>query len=343
LTVANIRITPLRVVLGLAGLIIATLLILYRLPSDEYILLPDVAHPVAPLVQVKNAHPPANGGKIYFVDVFERKATELDTVFPWLHPHATFLPAKVIVPPGSSDQAVLQAERREMSMSQRIAAAVALRQLHYPVVIHPDGVLVNILELGTPASTKLESADVVEGVNGTATPTLDKLHAYMSHVTPGQAVTLKVLRGAKTLSLRVRTFALRSDPSRALIGFEPAQAATIKLPIHVAIDAGNIGGPSAGLAFTLEVMEQLGVDVAHGHQVAATGEINLDGTVGAIGGVKQKTYGVRALNEPGTVFLVPAGQNAKDARHYAGPGVTVIAVRSLAQALHALATLPPVR
>lgn len=343
MTVANVRITPLRIALGIAGVLIATTIILYRIPAGEYILLPDVAHPVAPLVRVKNPHTPAKSGTIYFVDVFERQANQLDTLFPWLHPHATFLPANLVVPPGSNDTAVLQAEQRQMSMSQRVAAAVALRQLHYHVVIHPDGVLVNILDLGTPASKKLESADVVEGVNGTATPTLAKLHAYMSHVTPGQAVTLKVLRGAKTLSLRVKTFAFKQDPTHALIGFEPAQAATIKLPFRVSIDAGNIGGPSAGLAFTLEVMEQLGVDVAHGHQVAATGEMNLDGSVGEIGGVKQKTYGVRALNEANTVFLVPAGQNAKDARRYAGPNVKVIAVRSLTQALHALATLPPVK
>jgi PDZ domain-containing protein len=72
--------------------------------------------------------------------------------------------------------------------------------------------------------------------------------------------------------------------------------------------------------------------------VAATGEIELNGAVGPIGGIKQKTYGVRQAGAD--VFLVPAGQNARDARRYAGP-VHIIPVRSLDQALHALATLPP--
>ncbi len=117
----------------------------------------------------------------------------------------------------------------------------------------------------------------------------------------------------------------------------PDQSATIKLPIRVAIDTGDVGGPSAGLAFALELMQKLGRNVLHGHRVAATGEIELNGAVSPIGGIKQKTYGARKAGVD--VFLVPAGQNARDARRYAGP-VRIIPVRSLDQALHALATLP---
>ena len=107
------------------------------------------------------------------------------------------------------------------------------------------------------------------------------------------------------------------------------------------IDAGNVGGPSAGLAFTLQVLEALGKKVDHGYRVAATGTIGLDGSVGAIGGIEQKTFGARAAHAD--VFLVPvAGDNARDARRYAH-GLRIIAVQSFPQALHALATLPPKR
>jgi len=88
-------------------------------------------------------------------------------------------------------------------------------------------------------------------------------------------------------------------------------------------------------------MEELGKNVDHGYKVAATGEINLDGTVSAIGGVKQKTYGVRKSGAD--VFLVPVdGDNAKEAKRYAG-GLRIIPVTSFPQALRALATLPPKR
>ena len=103
------------------------------------------------------------------------------------------------------------------------------------------------------------------------------------------------------------------------------------------IDAGNVGGPSAGVAFALEVMEELGRDVVHGHKVAATGEINPDGSIGPIGGIKQKTIGAREAHVD--AFLVPAGENAAEARKHAA-GLRIIPVKTFPQALRALATLP---
>ena len=111
----------------------------------------------------------------------------------------------------------------------------------------------------------------------------------------------------------------------------------MRLPINVRINAGDVGGPSAGLAFALDILEQLGRDVDHGRRVAATGEIELDGTVAPIGGVEQKTIGVRKAGIH--VFLVPAGENATEARRYAH-GVRIVPVQNFQQALRALATLP---
>ena len=99
-----------------------------------------------------------------------------------------------------------------------------------------------------------------------------------------------------------------------------------------------MGGPSAGLAFALDLMEKLGRDVDRGYRVAATGQLDPDGTVEPIGGVKQKTIGARRAHVD--VFLVPAGENAREARRYAH-GLRIIPVESFRQALRALATLPP--
>ena len=123
-----------------------------------------------------------------------------------------------------------------------------------------------------------------------------------------------------------------------MIGVLVEPATQMKLPFPVRIDAGSIGGPSAGLAFALDVLEELGRDVDRGYKVAATGELDADGSVLPIGGVKQKAIGVRRAKVD--IFLVPAGDNAKEARKYAG-SVQVIPVESFRQALHALATLPP--
>lgn len=332
--------SPARFVGALAGLFVAALIVLYLVPSNDYVLLPDAAHPVAPLVRVQGGHDPKGPGAIYFVDVFERRANMLERLFPWIRSGATLVPAKLIVPAGVSDQQQRAADLREMTTSQRVAAAVALRKLGYHVVARPDGVIVDAVELGSHADGKLQPTDRIVSVNGVPTLTVAQLRTELAKVHPGDVVTLGVRRGDRELTVKILTIADPLDPHRALVGFTPDQSADIRLPIKVQIDAGNVGGPSAGLAFALQVMEDLGKNVSRGYKVAATGQMELNGAVAPIGGVKQKTFGVRKAKAD--VFLVPAGDNAREARRYAN-GLRIIAVKSFQQALRALATLPPKR
>lgn len=329
--------TPAKVVGLLASLLALAAIVLYLIPSNDYLLLPDGAHPVAPLVTVQGGHNPKGPGGIYFVDVFERHASMFESLFPWIHSGATLVPADVIVPPGVSDNAARLADLRAMTISQKVAAAVALRRLGYKVVVKPTGVIVAAVDEGSHAVGKLQPADLIVAVNGAPTPTIPLLRVELAKLKPGDAVALTVDRGAEHLTLHVQTVADPVNKKHAIVGFAPEQAAEIKLPLKVRIDAGNVGGPSAGLAFALEVMEKLGHKVDHGYRVAATGEIELNGAVTAIGGIKQKTFGVREAKAD--VFLVPV-DNAPDARRYAH-GLRIIAVKSFPQALRALATLPP--
>ncbi|HJU37288.1 MAG TPA: S16 family serine protease [Gaiellaceae bacterium] len=329
--------TPLRVVSGVVVLLAVTVLILFSIPSGDYLLLPDIAHPVAPLVRVQGGRPSSGPGGIYFVDVIERRANEFERLFPWIHSHATLVPANLIVPPGTSGAAARAADLREMQISQQVAAAVALRRLGYHVVVKPAGVIVDAVDLNTDAYRKLRPADVIVGIDGHPTPTVVRLREVLDRVTPRDTVQVRIRRGGKIVDAPIRTLDDPQQPGHALIGFAPSQAAHIKLPIRVSIDAKGIGGPSAGLAFALEVMQQLGRNVDRGRRVAATGEMELNGAVAPIGGVKQKVFDARKANVD--VFLVPAGDNARVARRYAGP-LRVIPVRTFGQALQALATLP---
>ena len=126
-------------------------------------------------------------------------------------------------------------------------------------------------------------------------------------------------------------------PRRAVVGIVVEPALDIRLPFpgqHRCRERGRpVGGPrlrARGAA------RSSGGTSLHGHKVAATGEIFADGSVGPIGGIKQKTIGARAAGVD--AFLVPAGENARDARKEAG-GLRIIPVESFQQALHALATL----
>lgn len=315
-----------------------TAAVLWLLPSDDYLLLPDPAHPVAPLVRVPGeSSRPVQPGGIYFVDVIIRRAKLLERIFPGIHSGASLVPSRQVNPPGVNDSVRRQADLREMRRSQSIAAAVALRALGYKVVARPTGILVSQVFADAPAVGKLIPTDIIEAVDGVRVRTPAALRRQMRKHRPGDVVRFTVRRQDELRVVVVKTVADPSSRTRAIVGIRIEQSADIKLPIKVTIDAGGVGGPSAGLAFALDVMEELGRDVDRGYKVAATGEIELDGSIGPIGGIRQKAIGAQKGGVD--VFLVPAGDNARDARRHAGD-VRVIAVQSFPQALRALATLP---
>jgi PDZ domain-containing protein len=328
------RITPGRL-LALGVVLFAVALTLYVVPSNQYIFLPDKAHPVAPLVTVPGGHDPAQGG-IYFVDVIVRKATILEKLFGGLHKGADLYPASAVNPPGVGDQQRRRIDLTDMQHSQQVAAAVALRAAGKHVVLRSTGALIDQVAAGVPADGKLEPDDVIVAVDGKRVRSRGDLTAVMATRKIGQTVAMTVHRGKQTLVERMRTVTSGGKPQHAIVGIIVENALDIHLPFPVRIDAGGVGGPSAGLAFALEVLQQLGHNVVHGHKIAATGEIFPDGSVGPIGGIKQKTIGAREAGVD--AFLVPAGENARDARKEAG-GLRIIPVESFPQALRALATL----
>jgi Lon-like protease len=327
--------TPARVaVVGLVLVGIAAALFL--LPSDDYLLLPDRARAVGPLVQIEGEKPSRDGGGIYFVAVDVRKASLFESYFPSIHEGSTLVPKDALLPPGVNEEARREGELRAMARSQQVAAAVALRRLGYDVKTKNVGVLVDALVAGSPSIGKLRPNDVIVAVDGKPVQTRSDLLRLIGAHKPGEQVRLEVRRGTKRDAIALRTAADPDNTARAVIGVFVEQAASIKLPLKVKIDIGNVGGPSAGLAFALDVMEELGRDVDGGQKIAATGEIELDGTVAPVGGVKQKTIAVRRSGID--VFLVPAGDNAREARRHAG-GLKIVPVKSFQQALQSLATL----
>jgi PDZ domain-containing protein len=330
------RLTPGRI-LALGLVLLAAALALLVIPSSQYVVLPDPAHPVAPLVTVPGGKDPTRGG-VYFVDVVVRKATLLERLFGGLHDGADLYPAKAVNPPGVGEQQRRRIDLQDMHRSQEIAAAVALRAAGKKVVLRPVGARVAFVEDGKPAVGKLEPDDVIVAVNGARIRGPKDVFTRMRKTAVGDSVHFTVRRGRQSLVIPIRTVAADSGPRRPVVGVFLEPALDIHLPFNVRIDAGNVGGPSAGLAFALEVMEELGRDVVHGHRVAATGEIFPDGTVGPIGGIKQKTIGARQAHVD--AFLVPAGDNARDAKKHAA-GLRILPVENFSQALRALATLGP--
>jgi len=321
--------------LALGLVLLAVFLGLLILPSDDYIFLPDQAHAVAPLVTVPGGSDPKTGG-VYYVDVIVRRAKLWEKLLGGAHEGADLYPASSINPPGTDDAQRRRIDLQDMQDSQTVAAAVALRAAGKKVEARPVGAKVELVQPGKPAVGKLEPDDVITAVDGARVTSPADVFTAMRPRTPGDTVAFTVRRGTRTLVQRIKTVAADDGTARAVVGVLLEPALDIRLPLDVRIDAGGVGGPSAGLAFALDILEELGRNVVHGKKVAATGELLPNGAVAPIGGIKQKTFGVRETHVD--AFLVPAGENARDAQRYAH-GLRIIPVESFSQALRALATL----
>lgn len=321
-----------------AALLAAVLFLLATLPSNDYLFVPNGAHAIAGKVAVQGKDAPDGSGGIYYVDVTVRKVRWIERLLPFTRPDgASLVPPQAVTAPGESFKERVVEARAEMQRSEQIAAAVALKAAGLDVEATPRGVLVEAVAVDVPAAKTLSSGDLIVAVNGRKVTTVEQLLHATQAVRPGEKLRLRLRRDDKVVGRTVATVAAPDDSKRAIIGIRVSQDAKIELPLTVDIDLGNVGGPSAGLPFALQIYKELGHDVARGRRVAATGEIELDGSIEPVGGIKQKTYGVRSAGAD--VFLVPAGENAATARRYAG-GLRVIPVESFEQALRVLRTLP---
>ena len=323
------------VVLGLLGLAAAA--ILWWLPADDFILVPHEAKPLASAVDVEGQRP-AGGGDVYYVDVFVRRLRLLEKLVPFTRPDgSTTLSERDLLPPGTSEAERDRQNALDMQRSEEIASSVALRTLGYDVEATPRGAVVITVFTDAPAAGKLRPGDVIVAVDGVPVKTPDELRYEIGGRKPGARVRLTIRRDGSATDVLLGTVPSPSDPTRPVVGITVDQAAKIELPIKVDIDLGDVGGPSAGLPFALEVARLLGRDVTHGCRVAATGELALDGTVIPIGGVKQKTIGARRADVD--IFVVPAERNADEALKYAD-GLRILPVESFQQAFRELTTSP---
>ena len=182
----------------------------------------------------------------------------------------------------------------------------------------------------------IKDGDVIVRALGKQVRTPEDLRRAFDAVHPGETITLVVRRKGTERSLRVKTVRSPADPARAIIGIRISQAADVQAAPQGRDRSRSGGRPVGGASIRARGAAELGTDVDHGRRVVATGEIELDGTVAPIGGVKQKVFGARKAGAD--LFLVPAGDNATEARRYAG-NLRIVPVESFQQALSVLRTI----
>jgi PDZ domain-containing protein len=313
-------------------------------PSGDFLFLPAPAQPVALVVKVAGEppDPPRNGPGFLYTAVTQRRASRLESWVPFVRDdHAEIVPASALIPPGGTPQEQHKVDRLAMTDSQRTAAAVAERALGRDVTITTRGVRVDNTAVpgGSPArDAGLMTGDVITAVNGTPVETLAQLRDQLARFKPGDTVTVSYTRGGKPGTTRAKLRASPDEPGRPILGISGSDDLDIKLAVPVTYSIGDVEGPSAGLAFALEVYSALtGRRLPHGYRIAVTGALEIGGQVDRIGGAEQKAIG--AARAGAQLFLVPTA-NVAEARKGAPKSLRVLGVKSFDDAVAQLRALP---
>ena len=307
-------------------------------------LVPGTARDTEPLLAVSGVDEYPSDGSVLFTTVRVRQRPNL-WEYLWLgfDDDATVVPEEQILGDRTPE------ENREFNLSlmtdsKQVAVAVALEELGYDAIT-TDGVVVQQLVEDTPADAALELGDTIVAIDGQPVATTSTLVDILGGRAPGDEIELTVegFGASEAIVVSVSLAENPDNPGAGFLGIQPADRVRYgtDLDFTVEIDSGSVGGPSAGLAFTLAVLDQLTEgELTGGSKVAVTGTIRPDGSVGAVGGVLQKTAAVRDLGVD--TFIVPAGLAPEELEAImarAGDDLQIVPVENLDQALIALGDL----
>ena len=262
------------------------------------------------------------------------------SVLEWLDaerdPHQELLPHNVIFSTLTNDEN-RQRNLQMMKVSKETAVLVAFQHLGVDVIDESGINFAEVLADG-PSAGILQVGEVIISIDGSPITDFQSLRDVLDKRLPGDQIEM-TLEDNDTLERHTVTVILGQhpdDPTRAFIGIANVgvRATQRDLPFDVSIDSGSIGGPSAGLAFTLSILDLLTPgELTGGHKIAVTGTILLDESVGDVGGAEQKAVGARKAGAE--AFIVPMNE-VSDAEKGAG-NMPVIGVSTLSEALDVLA------
>ncbi|MBA2325082.1 MAG: PDZ domain-containing protein [Actinobacteria bacterium] len=300
-----------------------------RLP---YVLIgPGGATRVERVVDIEGARTYNDDGSVLFLTVSVLDSPNAYTVLDgWLDDNTDVLTEDEFFGDRTPEEAD-EISQIAMSDSQVIATKVSLERLGYTVPIKEY--VVGAVEKGSPADDELEVGDAITAIDGVSVATIPDLGTVIRLRAPGDPATLTFTRKGTEMTATLATRATPDGPNEGQAQVGIFSAPVFDFPVEVKIDTGDVGGPSAGLAFTLTILDELSPgDLTGGKKVAVTGTIELDSAVGPIGGVAQKAVAARRAGA--RLFLVPEAE-AAEARRHAG-GMKVAGVDDLDDALMTL-------
>lgn len=257
------------------------------------------------------------------------RVTPVEVVAAWFDRTKMVMPREAVFPDGQTREQTTLTNTAAMSTSQQDAVAVALDELD---IEYRDVVMISGVQEDGAAAGTLEGGDVIVSVGGQTAGDVQGYRDLIAAVPEGEDVEMTVRRDGEEKTLQVPTELVDGTPRMGVILAEGHE-----FPLDIEISVGDVGGPSAGLIFSLSVYDELTEGaLTGGHAIAGTGTISEDGTVGSIGGIRQKMVG--AEKSDAEFFLAPTA-NCEEVVGYEPDGLEVVAVGTFDEALEATSTI----
>lgn len=306
---------------------LATLAIcLYLVDLPLFVEAPGTAKSVLSLIDIDGAETYDSRGKLLLTTVNVGRSNAFDAIRAWLDDDVELVPERDLIPSGQTERQYDQVQVSLMDQSKISAVAVALRRLTDYPRDHREGVIVHAVVAGTPAEGELFVGDLISEIDGDPLSGLADLRRRIEDAHGSQIeLSVEPLEGGQSRSVSLRPVSGDDGP---VIGISALE----NFPFDISISSGQIGGPSAGLLWALGVADLLDpVDLTDGVVVAGTGTVDLDGAVGAIGGIELKI--VAAARAGADLFLLPRG-NLPEVRRVGD--MELVPVATVAEALEVL-------
>ena len=275
-------------------------------------------------------------GNLYQLTVRIDEANVFVYLWSLVNPSYDLYPKELILPDGVTPQELSEISIQNMRTSENVAIAVALKNIGYEIETKGEGVAVVGLLDDSPVKNKLKKGDLLNSINNvqifSATEFISTLRTYSI----GETVSIGLIRVVDGVSeqLFIETTLIEHVEYKGepMVGF---LATTVNerfdFPFEVDIKTGNVGGPSAGLMMALNVYNNLiPQDITNSMVVAGTGTIEIDGSVGPVGGIKQKI--IAAKRAGAELILVPVA-NFEEAKPFENDNTAIVAVKSFDDAL----------
>lgn len=332
-----------RILMGIFILLTVSLFI----PTPYYIFQPGSVEELSSKVAVENANP-SSEGKLYLTTVLSMRASNIYYLaYGLLAPHAA-VERSTSVKGDMTDKEYNRWLEYLMNSSQKNAIIAGLQAAGEDVVIHAKGVVVQTVNDKSRAKGILEAGDIIHSVDDVPVRNSSDLLSYLKGKNAGDIVTVAFQRDGKKKSGDIELIPLVHSETKAGLGIVLSDHTEMETSRNVKIQAGDIGGPSAGFMFSLEVYKQLQTeDITKGYNIAGTGTIDQNGRVGQIGGIREKIAAVDQADID--IFfcpkdIAPGDTNEIEVLEEAGKygyDVKIVPVETLEEAIQFLEKLPP--